>query len=99
MLVSVHFFFNDTATTEIYTYLHTLSLHDALAIWFFITPTDGSSVWNLTDDTQYRWDAGASPAGWDAVSAGEANTIDSDPSGVSGADQITNVMKIGRAHV
>src|SRR3546814_11448648 len=24
------FFFNDTATTEIYTYLHTLSLHDAL---------------------------------------------------------------------
>src|SRR3546814_2043003 len=28
-----YFFFNDTATTEIYTYLHTLSLHDALPIW------------------------------------------------------------------
>src|SRR3546814_13378991 len=28
----VGFFFNDTATTEIYTYLHTLSLHDALPI-------------------------------------------------------------------
>src|SRR3546814_11705336 len=28
----VCFFFNDTATTEIYTYLHTLSLHDALPI-------------------------------------------------------------------
>src|SRR3546814_11335666 len=28
----VLFFFNDTATTEIYTYLHTLSLHDALPI-------------------------------------------------------------------
>src|SRR3546814_4271123 len=28
------FFFNDTATTEIYTYLHTLSLHDALPISF-----------------------------------------------------------------
>src|SRR3546814_4293312 len=27
-----YFFFNDTATTEIYTYLHTLSLHDALPI-------------------------------------------------------------------
>src|SRR3546814_15795657 len=27
------FFFNDTATTEIYTYRHTLSLHDALPIW------------------------------------------------------------------
>src|SRR3546814_11984251 len=26
------FFFNDTATTEIYTYLHTLPLHDALPI-------------------------------------------------------------------
>src|SRR3546814_12127620 len=27
------FFFNDTATTEIYTYWHTLSLHDALPIF------------------------------------------------------------------
>src|SRR3546814_16456300 len=27
------FFFKDTATTEIYTYCHTLSLHDALPIW------------------------------------------------------------------
>src|SRR3546814_7043597 len=26
------FFFNDTATTEIYTYVHTLYLHDALPI-------------------------------------------------------------------
>src|SRR3546814_18591106 len=30
--MSTLFFFNDTATTEIYTYLHTLSLHDALPI-------------------------------------------------------------------
>src|SRR3546814_15203517 len=28
-----YFCFNDTATTEIYTYLHTLSLHDALPIY------------------------------------------------------------------
>src|SRR3546814_14034078 len=28
------FFVNDTATTEIYTYCHTLSLHDALPICF-----------------------------------------------------------------
>src|SRR3546814_18414879 len=27
------YFFNDTATTEIYTYCHTLSLHDALPIF------------------------------------------------------------------
>src|SRR3546814_6401182 len=29
----MYFFFNDTATTEIYTSLHTLSLHDALPIY------------------------------------------------------------------
>src|SRR3546814_17009028 len=28
----VIFFFNDTATTDIYTYCHTLSLHDALPL-------------------------------------------------------------------
>src|SRR3546814_6197512 len=32
MSTSCFFFFNDTATTEIYTYGHTLSLHDALPI-------------------------------------------------------------------
>src|SRR3546814_2572256 len=32
MRYALFFFFNDTATTEIYTYLHTLSLHDALPI-------------------------------------------------------------------
>src|SRR3546814_18350100 len=38
--LDMFFFFNDTATTEIYTYLHTLSLHDALPIcceWFSIS--------------------------------------------------------------
>src|SRR3546814_1719346 len=29
----LYFFFNDTANTEIYTYLHTLTLHDALPIF------------------------------------------------------------------
>src|SRR2546425_13214048 len=33
LLISSFFFFNDTATTEIYT----LSLHDALPIWFFLS--------------------------------------------------------------
>src|SRR3546814_19426308 len=32
MCCSCLFVFNDTATTEIYTYCHTLSLHDALPI-------------------------------------------------------------------
>src|SRR3546814_17175552 len=31
--VYTFFFVNETATTEIYTYLHTLSLHDALPIF------------------------------------------------------------------
>src|SRR6184192_3786247 len=32
MLLTIFFFFNDTATTEIYTSIDTLSLHDALPI-------------------------------------------------------------------
>src|SRR3546814_10398691 len=32
VIMCLCFLFNDTATTEIYTYLHTLSLHDALPI-------------------------------------------------------------------
>src|SRR3546814_16833082 len=32
------FFFNDTATTEIYTYCHTLALHDALPICSAMVP-------------------------------------------------------------
>src|SRR3546814_13462618 len=32
VIITYFFFFNDTATTEIYTYRHTLSLHDALPI-------------------------------------------------------------------
>src|SRR3546814_13322412 len=32
MLTYMSFLFNDSSTTEIYTYLHTLSLHDSLPI-------------------------------------------------------------------
>src|SRR3712207_8860074 len=38
-MTKICFFFNDTATTEIYT----LSLHDALPIWFALSPDAGSS--------------------------------------------------------
>src|SRR3546814_19092116 len=38
------FFFNDTATTEIYTYLHTLSLHDALPILIAGNFSDASGL-------------------------------------------------------
>src|SRR3546814_20311139 len=37
VLVIFVFCFNDTATTEIYTYLPTLSLHDALPIWILLS--------------------------------------------------------------
>src|SRR3546814_957596 len=33
VVVFFSFFFNGSAPTQIYTYLHTLSLHDALPIW------------------------------------------------------------------
>src|SRR3546814_13318448 len=33
MTVMLYFFFNDSAYTEIYTYLHTLCLHDARPIY------------------------------------------------------------------
>src|SRR3546814_15823224 len=42
--ISHSFFFNHTATPEIYTYLHTLSLHDALPIWCSRSPRAASST-------------------------------------------------------
>src|SRR3546814_4421428 len=43
LFVFLFFFVNDTATTEIYTYRHTLSLHDALPISpRSIGPTSGA---------------------------------------------------------
>src|SRR3546814_6936418 len=41
------FFFNDTATTEIYTYLHTLSLHDALPISCRRICSIGTTGWSV----------------------------------------------------
>src|SRR3546814_14079877 len=40
--VAVVFFFTDTATTEIYTYCHTLSLHDALPILAEVSTRTGT---------------------------------------------------------
>src|SRR2546425_11561755 len=41
LLLNFFFFFNDTATTEIYT----LSLHDALPILLYMIPVLGFLVW------------------------------------------------------
>src|SRR3546814_2122022 len=40
----LNFFFNDTATTEIYTYGHTLSLHDALPILHLVAEGLGDGI-------------------------------------------------------
>src|SRR3546814_15627829 len=42
------FFFHDTATTDIYTYLHTLSLHDALPIFRRRLPKRGQPLDQLS---------------------------------------------------
>src|SRR3546814_8596299 len=44
MVLCLFLSFNDTATTEIYTYGHTLSLHDALPIWVGCAGADGIAV-------------------------------------------------------
>src|SRR3546814_13459484 len=58
MLYIFNFFFNDTATTEIYTYRHTLSLHDALPISSTSSsggrPRGESSGWLATSSHQKR---------------------------------------------
>src|SRR3546814_18135998 len=47
------FFFNDTATTEIYTYGHTLSLHDALPICSRAPPSP-AGVSDMMNLREYR---------------------------------------------
>ena len=42
------FFFNDSATTEIYTNLNTLSLHDALPIWEKVAAAKGLTATGFT---------------------------------------------------
>src|SRR3712207_9331124 len=64
MLVLIFFFFNDTATTEIYT----LSLHDALPIWS--RPTTSARSPRRSTPARSSWSsapaAGTTPCGWPA---------------------------------
>src|SRR3546814_16438569 len=66
----IFFFFNDTATTAIYTYRHTLSLHDALPIgstpvMISITPLVSSPMSQSTakPDAKLAPSQGATPDG------------------------------------
>src|SRR3546814_1818791 len=47
------FFFNDTTTTEIYTYLHTLSLHDALPISGVLVEALAEAVLGIAGDEDH----------------------------------------------
>src|SRR3546814_11631044 len=58
--MSPSFFFNDTATPGIYTYCHTLSLHDALPIFF-------GDVWRM--EKAYCYAENMHGLDWDAVRA------------------------------
>src|SRR3546814_6133863 len=54
MFVVMFFFFNDTATTEIYTYLHTLSLPDALPISAHAPRLAGGDFGPIHDNNRHR---------------------------------------------
>src|SRR5256885_17259788 len=54
------FFFNDTATTEIYT----LSLHDALPIWTQAGTSNRPGALNVHDPDTRDWLIADPPVGW-----------------------------------
>src|SRR3546814_16757001 len=66
------FFFNETATTEIYTYLHTLSLHDALPI-----SSAARGAWEA------NWEAGRGVGSGGTAAASLTGGADGDASGVA----------------
>src|SRR3546814_17985785 len=78
-------FFNHTATTEIYTYLHTLSLHDALPIC-----ASASAAWLVCPATTCRCRRAAARP-WKKSSPTCTRTAATWPTPASG--------QIGRAHV
>src|SRR3546814_14676145 len=95
------FFFNDTATTEIYTYLHPLSLHEALPISAnsrFASACRNSSSISLRD-SRFRSKSSLNqvqrirPPRLDAYMATSERRRSSDDASVSPC------AKIGRAHV
>src|SRR3546814_19188181 len=85
-------FFNDTATTEIYTYLHTLSLHDALPI---SDDQDAPAQGNLRltgQGARAIWCQGLAAYG-DARSV--ARKLDSGSAGIDGCPRFSNSTVIG----
>src|SRR3546814_18653085 len=90
------FFFNATATTEIYTYLHTLSLHDALPIWhIFLEMSDDGRVIDPDRRRARAITMGLmSPAETDSLSDAAAQALIFEP-GLSTATTVTAISGRG----
>src|SRR3546814_12176506 len=93
---SVFFSFNDTASTESYTYLHSLFLHDALPI-----ALDNGDAVKLTTARYYT------PSGKSIQARGIDPDVVLKPEGKEGEDSpadyaevlLPGHLQIGRAHV
>src|SRR3546814_16835426 len=59
LFIPLFFLFKETATTALYTYLHTLSLHDALPIWAALRGATDADLPPLPEVHDLRWIAGA----------------------------------------
>src|SRR3546814_6813306 len=90
-LVSIIFFLNDTANTEIYTYCHTLSLHDALPA---VRP--GREEGAATAPSVVAAAAGASP-GWRRASLFVEQDDDVSAIGQTGLPCIMGTVMTGPA--
>src|SRR3546814_3415823 len=92
------FFFNDTATTEIYTYLHTLSLHDALPIYPSAERPVGQSA-----GRRFRLCGGIQDAGLSGGEARSDRADDRQPALVAGGrseehtSELQSLMRISYA--
>src|SRR3546814_11094021 len=64
LLLIFCFFFKHTATTEIYTYGHTLSLHDALPIWPTIARCAGAGSASMRRARSNRLPRRPPGSGW-----------------------------------
>src|SRR3712207_9070866 len=91
------FFFNDTATTEIYT----LSLHDALPICVYMA--SNSSYLETAPDTMYQASliqlAGGTNAAAQLEGDRKSTRLNSSHANISYAVFCLKKKKIGRAHV
>src|SRR3546814_19229690 len=93
------FFFNDTATTDIYTYVHTLSLHDALPIYAFALPLPDQGALEFGERTHDR----EHQVGHRGILAREGQAflheLDPDASFGEGLNQFAQIVEITRQSI